>query len=110
MNKIADSIFFYILQLLHWVIPVNNFLRCFHMWNCVNVPLLCQKIALPTQHFFHNMDCNSANRNDGHFVAFKGMPVLYLKHEFTCPEFQLEVVKSYSDIKFSRSKEATSLL
>jgi hypothetical protein len=85
--EIADGIFFYILQLLPWVVHVNAFLHCFHMWNCVNVSILCPKTVMHTQHIFHHMDCNSANCDDGCILALQGVPSrnFFLKYLFTFP-------------------------
>jgi hypothetical protein len=108
--EIADSIF-YILQLLPWVIHVNAFLHCFHLWDCVNVPILCPKTVMHTQHIFHHMDCNSANCHDDCILALKGTPFrnFFQKYLLTFPVFQLEVVKSISDIKFSGSENSMIL-
>ena len=99
---IVDRIFFCILQLLLWVIHINTFLHCFHMWNCGDVPILCPKNVMHTQHIFHHMDRNSANCDDGCILAFKGMPFrnFFQKYCLIQSVFQLEVVKSCSNFIF----------
>ena len=96
------------LQLLHRVIHVNTFLHCFHMWNCGDVPILCSKSIMHTQHIFHHMDCDSADCDDGHILAFKGMPLMnfFQKYSLTFSMFQLEVSKSCSEFMFLAQKRS----